>query len=180
MAAAWGFAEATFFFVVPDVWTSRVGLRSPKRALATTCSALAGALLGGAVTYTWGRNTAAATSQRALAKVPAVTESMIEQVEQEVTEAGHVSLMLGPTRGVPYKLYARASGLQRRSLLNFLAWSVPARLLRFMLVTLLAAGLAAGARRLFPRLPEKLITAVFWASWAGFYGWFVPTVSRRR
>ncbi len=180
MAAAWGFAEATFFFVVPDVWTSWVGLRRPKRALATTVSALGGALVGGAVTYAWGRNVAASSSQSVLAKVPAVTEGMITRVEQEVAESGPASLMRGPTRGVPYKLYARACGLQRKSLLSFLAWSVPARLIRFMVVTLAASGIAAATRKIFPQVPEKLITGVFWCCWAGFYGWFVPTVTRRR
>lgn len=180
VAAAWGFAEATFFFVVPDVWTSWVGLRRPKRALGTTVSALGGALAGGAVTSWWGRKIPAQASHSALVRVPAITDSMVHQVEQEVTESGHASLMRGPTRGVPYKLYARASGLQRKSLLNFLAWSVPGRLIRFVAVTLAASGLAALTRRMFPNVSDKRVSAVFWTCWGGFYAWFIPTMSRRR
>lgn len=180
VAAAWGFAEATFFFVVPDVWTSWVGLRRPKRALGTTVSALGGALAGGAVTSWWGRKISAQASHSALVKVPAITDSMVHQVEQEVAESGHASLMRGPTRGVPYKLYARASGLQRKSLLNFLAWSVPGRLIRFVAVTLAASGLAALTRRMFPNVSDKRVSAVFWTCWGGFYAWFIPTMSRRR
>ena len=40
VAAAWGAAEATFLPVVPDVWISRVALRDPRRALATTVTAM--------------------------------------------------------------------------------------------------------------------------------------------
>ncbi|WP_238385220.1 hypothetical protein [Nesterenkonia muleiensis] len=180
VAAAWGFAEATFFFVVPDVWTSWVGLRKPKRALGTTVSALGGALAGGAVTYAWGRHASASSSRTALTRVPGITDGMISEVEREVADSGHASLMRGPTRGVPYKIYARASGLQGKSLLNFLAWSVPGRLVRFVLVTLVASGVAAGVRRLFPRIPEKLISGIFWGCWTAFYAWFIPTVARRR
>ncbi len=180
LVAAWGFAEATFFFVVPDAWTSWVGLRKPRRALGTTVSALGGAMAGGAVTYAWSRRTGAAASRAALVKVPGITEGMIAEVEDEVADTGHTALMRGPWRGVPYKIYARSSGLQRKSLLNFLAWSVPGRLIRFVVVTLIASGISAGARRAFPGIPEKLISGIFLGCWSVFYAWFVPAVSRRR
>ncbi len=180
IAAAWGFAEATFFFVVPDVWTSWVGLRRPKRAMGTTVSALGGALTGGAVTSWWGRRVTAQTSHSALVRVPAITSAMVHQVERDMAESGHASLMRGPTRGVPYKLYARASGLQRKSLLNFLAWSVPGRLIRFMVVTLVATGIANLTRRIFPDISDRRVSAVFWSCWGVFYAWFIPVMSRRR
>src|SRR3546814_4475619 len=43
----WGFAEATVFFVVPDVWISRRALSSWRAALRSCGFALAGALVGG-------------------------------------------------------------------------------------------------------------------------------------
>jgi membrane protein YqaA with SNARE-associated domain len=179
IAGAWGFAEATFFFVVPDVWTSSVGLRRPKRALGTTVWALGGAMAGGAATYWWGRKVAATTSRGALVKVPAVTDVMISEVEQEIAESGAASLLRGPTRGVPYKLYARAAGLQRTSLLAFLAWSVPGRMIRFIVVTTAVSGIAAVVRRRFPGISERRITAVFWICWGAFYAVFIPLKSRR-
>lgn len=178
-AGAWGFAEATFFFVVPDVWTSWVGLRRPKRALGTTVSALAGALAGGTVTYAWGRKVAADTSRAALEKVPAITNAMISGVEQEIAGTGAASLLRGPTRGVPYKLYARAAGLQRTPLPAFLAWSVPGRMIRFVVVTSAVSGIAAMVRRRLPGIPERLISAVFWVCWGAFYAVYLPVMSRR-
>ena len=179
IAGAWGFAEATFFFVVPDVWTSWVGLRRPKRALGTTVSALGGALAGGTVTYWWGSKVAANTSRNALGKVPAVTDVMISAVEQEIAGSGAASILRGPIRGVPYKLYARAAGLQRTPLAAFLAWSVPGRMIRFMVVTGAVSGIAAAGRRRFPGLSERSISAVFWICWGAFYAVFIPLKSRR-
>jgi len=49
VAGLWGFAEATAFFVVPDVWLSAVALRNLPRGLTGAASATAGALVGGAV-----------------------------------------------------------------------------------------------------------------------------------
>lgn len=179
VAAAWGFAEATVFFVVPDVWTSWVGMRRPKRALGTTLSALGGAMLGGAATFAWAQRVPAEQSQATMAKVPGITAGMVEDVELQVTRSGHAALMRGPIRGVPYKLYARASGVQHKSLPNFLAWSVPGRLIRFVLVTWVSSRIAALARRRFPEMPERARSTIFWVSWAGFYAWFIPGASRR-
>lgn len=180
VAGAWGFAEATFFFVVPDVWTTWVAVRRPERALATCVSALAGALAGGVVTYLWGQRVDAAASKNALVKVPAITAGMVDQVEADLNASGHLAMMSGPVRGVPYKLYARASGLQRRSLAGFLAWSVPARMIRFVALTQGSVWLTQFVRRYIPQIPERLITLGFVVSWTGFYAWFVPTMSRRR
>src|SRR5437868_1692315 len=53
-ALAWGYAEATLFFLVPDVLLSWVALRDPRAAGVACFWALAGALLGGATMYAWG------------------------------------------------------------------------------------------------------------------------------
>lgn len=179
IAGAWGFAEATFFFVVPDVWTSWVGLRRAKRALGTTVSALGGAMAGGAATYWWGLKVDPATSRKALGKVPAVTDAMISGVEQEIAGSGAASLLRGPIRGVPYKLYARAAGLQRIPLVRFLAWTVPGRMIRFVVVTAAVSAVAAVGRRRFPGLSERNISTVFWICWGAFYAVFIPLKSRR-
>lgn len=179
VAAAWGFAEATFFFIVPDVWTSWVGLRRPKRALRSTVSALAGAMAGGVATYLWSSRRSEQQSRRALAAIPGITATMVDQVNADVARRGHITLLQGPSRGVPYKLYARASGLQERSMTNFLVWTVPGRLVRFVVVTAAVSRIAATGRRVFPNLDERAISGVFVVCWAGFYAVFIPVVTRK-
>lgn len=178
VAAAWGCAEATCFFVVPDVWTSRVALQRPRRGLATTLSALAGALAGGAAVHAWARRTPPATSARLMARIPAIDPAMIARVDADVAARGGRAIVTGPARGVPYKLCARSASLGGMPLTVLLAWTVPARIVRFAVVTAGVGALAAAARRAGLSTPrtEKLTHA---AGWAAFYTWYFRTMRRR-
>ena len=49
----WGFAEGTLFFILPDVPLSFVALFLPRRALLHMAAIVAGAVLAGAVMFTW-------------------------------------------------------------------------------------------------------------------------------
>src|SRR5699024_4595805 len=62
-AAAWGLAEGTFFFIVPDVWLSWVALQKPRTARKAALSALAGAMAGGAFVHAWTRRMDAPTTR---------------------------------------------------------------------------------------------------------------------
>jgi membrane protein YqaA with SNARE-associated domain len=164
-AGLWGFAEATLFFLVPDVLLSAIALRRPRLAWIACLVAVAGALPGGALMDRWGERDAPA-ARRALDRLPAISTAMIERVGRELEVSGAAALFVGPTRGTPYKIYAVESGARAMPLGRFLAVSVPARLLRFALVTALAAFCA---RRLFPRASPARLYAICLVAWTGFY-----------
>jgi membrane protein YqaA with SNARE-associated domain len=173
---AWGLAEATLFFIVPDVWIGWVALVARRAAWAVLVCTLAGALVGGALTYTVATTTAPATSASILDSVPTVDRDAIERVSSETEEHGPRSVVYGPLRmGTPYKLYARAAGVQEESLASFLFWSIPGRLERFLPLTAIAilAGLALrrwiGAR---PRTALSLYAAI----WTAFYAVYVVRI----
>lgn len=177
IAFTWGFVEGTFFFIVPDVWLSWLALRSPRRAYATSISAVLGALIGGAAMYSWGRRLSEPESRRRLTALPAISHRMIDTVETEMSRGMH-RMVLGPLSGTPYKIYARTAGIRGDHLPNFLFWSIPARIPRFLLVaagTSLAVRL--GRKTLRGRRPavEK---AIFLAGWVAFYTWFFRVVGR--
>lgn len=176
VAAAWGFAEATAFFVVPDVWLSRVALRHPRRAMATTVSALGGALAGGIATYAWARRRPPADSMAALTRLPSINEQMVREAEQAMTEHGNLAVLVGPTKGVPYKIFARNTAVFELPLRPFLAWSVPARMGRFAAVPLLSAGLVRLGARLFPQQIAWLAPTGHAVFWVAFYSWYFRTV----
>lgn len=136
VAAVWGFAEATLFFIVPDVWLTCSAVKHPKRALLACLWATAGALVGGMLMYWWGSRDAAA-ALRVAETLPAINSAMTAKVAQDLHSYGLLSLFAGPLTGVPYKLYAIHAGNQAIPLVLFLMVSVPARILRFLLVTLL-------------------------------------------
>ncbi|MCB0911955.1 MAG: hypothetical protein KDB60_10120 [Propionibacteriaceae bacterium] len=187
VAFGWGVAEATVFFIVPDVWTSRVALRHPRRAFATTLSATAGAVLGGAIVHRWAARTPAASSAATMARIPAIDAAMVDAVDEQVARSGYRAMLTGPTRGVPYKLYARAAGSQGLPLGGLLAWTGPARIVRFVLVTGMFGGLAAASRRAglnrpgrgLARVlgtPERAEKTVHALGWTLFYAWYFHAV----
>ena len=95
VAFTWGFAEAMVFFVVPDAWTSAVGLRRPGRAQALTLTATAGAVLGGAVVHRWSARTDPARSATLAARIPAISSTMVAKVDAQMGTRGFSALMIG-------------------------------------------------------------------------------------
>lgn len=133
-ALSWGFAEATFFFIVPDVLLSWIALDRVRAAWAACIWATLGALIGGTVMYLWGA-IAVNTASAALDYVPAISREMCDTVAGQMRTRGAGALFVGPLAGTPYKIYAVQAGGAQLGLLPFLLISVPARLLRFAFVT---------------------------------------------
>jgi hypothetical protein len=47
----WGFSEAVWFFIIPDIFLAFIALFSLKRAFIAMCWTIFGAMLGGAILY---------------------------------------------------------------------------------------------------------------------------------
>jgi membrane protein YqaA with SNARE-associated domain len=168
IAFGWGLAEATLFFLVPDIWIGLVALFDWRAGLRAAGWALAGALVGGALMYGVGARVEPERSARLLDAVPAVSPAMIERVEEEMRAHGPASMLLGPVRGTPYKIYARTAGVQRMSLPGVLLWTVPARALRFVPVALAVALAGWLARRWVGPRPGWFV-GLYLTAWAAFY-----------
>jgi membrane protein YqaA with SNARE-associated domain len=167
-AFAWGFAEATLFFIVPDVLLSWLALRSLKDALVSCLYALAGALLGGGMMWFVGQGDADAW--RALvASLPAIDDDMITSVRAQLENAGLLSIFWGPLSGTPYKIYALEAGSLNFGLAVFLLVSIPARLVRFAVIVVFVSQLG---RFLDSRLTIGQRQALLLACWSGFYCWY--------
>ena len=172
VAIGWGLAEATLFFIVPDVWIGLLALFDWRAGLRAVGWAVAGALIGGAIMYGVGARLEPARSARLLDAVPAISPGMIERVEEEIRERGPAGMLLGPLRGTPYKIYARTAGLQDRSLTAVLLWTIPARGARFALIALLAVLGGWFVRRLIGERAGWLL-ALYGLAWVAFYaGYF--------
>ncbi|MCP5278999.1 MAG: hypothetical protein H6935_11645 [Thiobacillus sp.] len=165
-AFLWGLAEATLFFIVPDVLLSAAALHRLKTALVACAWATAGALPGGLALYLWGR-AAPAEAWTVLDRVPAIRPAMQADVSASLAEHGLAALFLGPLTGTPYKLYAVAAGQQGFDLIPFLLASVPARAARFVLVCLLAYTVS---RLLAGRFSTPARYGILAACWLVFYG----------
>lgn len=176
IALLWGFAEATLFFLVPDVWLTLLACRSLRAALRGTFVALAGALSGGALMYALER-IAPTAGRSALEWVPAIRPALIAKVHAQIDQWGLLALMLGPMKGIPYKIYAVDWAARGGSLFGFLLISVPARYIRFLLTALAARAMA---RILDPLTGHRVaieltLYILFWVAFYIFYflrlGW---------
>jgi membrane protein YqaA with SNARE-associated domain len=168
LAAAWGVAEATFFFIVPDVLLSWLAIQNYRRAMVSCAWATAGALIGGLII--WWVGAANPDLVRAIFEgIPAINEQMIGNVEDQLDSRGLLALFIGPLVGTPYKIYALQAAGAGFGLLIFLLVSIPARLMRFVIVTTLAAG---GSRVLRKFVGIRVLQLMHIVVWTSFYAWY--------
>ncbi len=166
IAGIWGFAEATLFFIVPDVWLTLIAVRRGLMPAFVACGwALAGALAGGLAMYSWGAFDPA-TARDVLETIPAIDRDMIDGVRSALRDDGVAAVFFGPLQGVPYKIYAVEGSAAGVGLAAFLAVSVPARLLRFVLLAVVANVVS---RWVLGRTGPRLRAGVLLAAWAVFY-----------
>ena len=169
IAALWGIAEATVFFIVPDVWISYAAMRRGWKAGAlAACLACAGALVGGALMYVWGSRDAEAARQF-LDAIPAISPGMIWVTGYQLKDPGLISMILGAFTGVPFKIYAVEAGALGTGMMAFIGMAVVARIGRFIMGALIAAVAAQLLRRLFS---ERMIMLLFAGFWIAFYAWY--------
>jgi membrane protein YqaA with SNARE-associated domain len=159
---AWGFAEATVFFVVADVAISWIAVRrGVKVALGAAVTAAAGAVLGIALIYFWAARDAAAALALVDA-VPFVTEELIQGLRADLAEQGLAAVLTAGVTGVPIKIAAALAPGARIGPAPFLIAGAAQRLERFVAVALLTALIA---RLLRGRMSERSLITL----WAGFW-----------
>lgn len=167
-AGFWGAAEATVFFIVPDVCLSIVGRNKLRIGLIACFYSLVGALIGGLIMFYWG-STDHTTANQVLDKIPAINPEMIKNVNSQLTEQGLVAVLFGPLSGTPYKIYAVQAAGQGVSLWMFILISIPARLIRFMLVTILFHYALKAVNRVIDKKYNLNILIISWIVFYLFY-----------
>lgn len=175
----WGLAEATFFFIIPDVWLTGLTFFSKdwRQSFRAAAWAVAGALIGGLFVYWLGRFVEQESLIGWLDMVPGITRSMIERVNNDLTIGGIKSIFFGILRGYPYKLYAAGWGDLGGGIGIWLAFSILARGLRFCFSILVMRAIALTGKKYIPRWNRKkavvfiLFWIVFYVFYFGYYGW---------
>src|SRR5689334_5275905 len=141
----WGFAEATLFFIVPDVLLTLIALYSFRRSARLIACILLGALAGGSVMFYFGEKDRP-QAQALVLQVPFVSPAMSVKTQQGFQRDGIWTLLRSPGNGIPYKVYCvQASRYSRWPL--FLIVSAMARLERFAPFWLLASAIGLAFRK---------------------------------
>src|SRR5215467_14166095 len=136
---AWGLAEATLFFIVPDVLFTLVALYSPRRSVKLVAFILLGAMTGGTAMFYLGPKTPV-RAESVVRKVPFVSPAMFTKTREGFQRDGMWTLAKSPGNGIPYKVYCVQAATYGGWPL-FILISVLARLERFAPFWLVSAAL---------------------------------------
>ena len=171
-AAVWGVAEASFFFIVPDVLLTAAVFRFGLRAgllLAILASLFAS--LTGLAMWLWAHSDAA-SARAAMLWVPAIGPDLLARAHREIAANWAAHLFTGAMTGVPYKLYAVEAGARGINPPLFTLVSFGSRLARFSLT----AGMAAIGREVLSRTQRLGWSYVVWAlAWIAVYAIYFST-----
>ena len=118
--------------------------------------------------FCWGNYDLKGTEEF-LTQIPAIDEELLNKVEQQIDDDGVKATFFGPITGRPYKIYAVYAGAKDISFSSFLLVSIPARLLRFILLTWITWWIA---NKLLPKLQTRKQAFVLTAVWISFYSWY--------
>ncbi len=166
IALAWGFAEATLFFLVVDILITYVTVYfGMRRGVETVFFATIGAVAGGAAMYHWGSDDPSGVIA-ALDRVPAIGTAMIEEVSRALAGDWQSALFGGAFTGVPYKVYAGLAPSAGIAMPIFLAVSLPARAARFLALWLVTGVLS---RLVVTRLGKRQQLGLLTVIWVVFY-----------
>ncbi|WP_223668485.1 YqaA family protein [Kangiella shandongensis] len=176
IAAGWGFAEATLFFILPDVLLSYFALERKERLMRLILWALAGAVAGGLIMYYWGFF-AAETAWHWVEAVPAINSELMSRVGKQLGDTGATAIILGPLQGVPYKTYAVQAASVDIGTALFIGVSIAARLLRFVLIAFTARGisLVLMSHLKFSRKGMIIIWGSVWTVVYSLYFFYFPS-----
>ena len=174
ISALWGIAEATLFFIVPDVLLSFVGVRHGARRGVTAgiCAAL-GAGAGGAAMALWSQQDFE-SARNAVLTVPAVSESMVLRADASMARNWFLATLTGPFSATPFKVFAVLAPHHGVSPTAFAAAGVVARLPRFLVVPCLGAWLARRFRNEPDRRKLRIGIAAFWSLFYLLFFWWMP------
>lgn len=167
IAFLWGLAEATLFFLVPDIYLGLVALFNWRRGLWGTAATVAGAIVGGAVMYALAAGDGPAMLQL-LNRVPLINAGMINSVGEQMQTEGLFAMISGPLQGIPYKVYAVQAGAGRLPLVSFLLLTIPARLERILPVAVAGAVVGLVFKK-FVRRYIALVVGAYGLMWLGVY-----------
>lgn len=167
IAFLWGFAEATVFFIVPDVWISIVALSSLQDGLLACIYALIGAILGGIIMYRWGRLDLKSVNDF-MVRLPAIRPRDIQDVQASLQKSGVFAVFLGPLLGIPYKIYAANAGAVI-SVFSLIMISIPARVIRFLLIAVITNKLSTSVMSHLSYTQKIEIIIGFWAVFYSIY-----------
>lgn len=169
--ALWGFAEATLFFLVPDILLTSLALNSFRKAVLAAAMAAA---IGGLLVWS-GAHWFPVETKAVLLMVPGISENTFSSVQTLFKSGAFSGMLQGAFSGVPYKIFAAEAGSTGINPIPFAILTPIARLPRFFLLSVAAWTLswAIGTRMATKtKLRSALVLwCVFYFGYFSVIGW---------
>jgi hypothetical protein len=165
VAFVWGLADATVFFIAPDVYLTRAALFDLRRAFALCAWSLAGALVGASLVWTLAHFGSAPALLHGFRWLPGISDRLIGEVGRTVYNHDTWGMVAGVLEFHPHKLFAAHMGAQGVGFLPFLGVSALGLASRFVATSLIASF----AGRLLARWSEKARLRIYTVFWYLFY-----------
>lgn len=146
LVAAWAFAEALSWPLLPEIILAVLCVAEPKAGPRLAVVAAAGSLAGGTAGYLL-------AARGIVVPEPLTTARMHAAVAAQVAAHGAAAVYAQPLSGIPFKVYVTTAGARHAGLARFVAASAQARGVRILatgLVITVAAACAARLRRFYP------------------------------
>jgi membrane protein YqaA with SNARE-associated domain len=170
LVAVWAFAEALSWPLLPEAILAVLCVAAPKAGSRLAATAAAGSVAGGAAGYLL-------AAQGITLPQPLTTARMQETVAAQVAADGATAVRAQPLNGIPYKVYAAATGQRRAGLARFSLASAQARGARILaagMIMTIAGACTARFRRLYPAYLLALVVVVAAGLKAVFASWSRP------
>lgn len=152
--ALWAVAEALAWPVIPDFLLLPLVVLAPRRWAHLFAAALAGSLLGGALSYAAG---SAEAGRVLLDHAPLVTDRMVADAGARLTADGGAALLSQPLAGIPYKVFSYQAAPAGVGAADFVAFSALARGARFLAIALIGAFAGKWLRPVWERFGAHVL-----------------------
>lgn len=183
IALLWGWSEAVWFFLIPDVWLTFCVFRGARTAILSVLAATIGAMIGALTIYAL-PHSAQSALHHWWTLCPGYYAPMFSWIGEQL-QHGASGLLAGPTQGVPYRFFVYSASQSQMSLASILAWTPIARLPRMLMAPAIAGPLlwlvGKQNRDLDLKLPvERILVILFLSIWTLIYidYWFVYLPAR--
>jgi membrane protein YqaA with SNARE-associated domain len=165
----WGFAEATVFFVVPDVAVGLIALFRPSRAAPAAIAAVAGGVAGSiglraAIRGGW-------NPEPLLRALPGTTPADLDWARGAVALNAIQAFLTAAVRGTPVKVLTAEATQQGMATARLVLLVVLNRAPRIGVAAAAMAIVGLLGRPLVTRRP-RAVAAMYAAGWIAFYAWF--------
>jgi membrane protein YqaA with SNARE-associated domain len=172
-AFLWGYAEATRFWLIPDILLGWVGLNRPRSIVPSVIAATIGSVLGGSRMHRRARE-----ERMRLTEIPGINEALLVDAHERFATRRWIAVVRAPIDGIPYKVYATESAVAGRPIVELIAWTFVARAWRFLLTAVVAGAVGRIFSRSVRRSEGGWLAATF-GFWLFVYVRYFARLRRR-